>query len=62
LSLKNGTAFVSGLAYAYADGMNLTGITDTVTAANSNVLSYSPANRLAAASGAWGNASYSYET
>jgi RHS repeat-associated protein len=59
--LKNGTAFVSGLAYAYADGMNLTGITDTVTAANSNVLSYSPANRLAAASGAWGNASYSYD-
>jgi RHS repeat-associated protein len=39
----------------------LTGITDTVTAANSNVLSYSPANRLAAASGAWGNASYSYD-
>lgn len=29
-----------------SDGMNLTGITDLVTAANSNTLAYSPANRL----------------
>ena len=47
--------------YAYVDGLNLTGITDSVTPANSNVLSYSPASRLAAASGAWGSNSFSYD-
>ncbi len=61
LTLKDGTTNVSALAYAYTDGMNLTGITNTVTAANYNTLSYTPANRLAAASGAWGNATYSYD-
>jgi hypothetical protein len=34
LTLKNGAANVSSLAYAYSDGMNLTGITDNVTPAN----------------------------
>jgi hypothetical protein len=33
LTLKNGAANVSSLAYAYGDGMNLSGITDTVTPA-----------------------------
>jgi hypothetical protein len=41
--------------------MNLTGITDQLVAANSNTLGYSPANRLANASGAWGSAAYSYD-
>jgi hypothetical protein len=41
---------------------DLTGITDQVTAANSNTLSYSPANRLASASGAWGANTFTYDT
>jgi YD repeat-containing protein len=61
LRVVNGTALVQGFAYAYADGMNLTGITDQLVAANSNTLGYSPANRLASASGAWGSAAYSYD-
>jgi RHS repeat-associated protein len=61
LNVKNATTTISGTTYAYSDGMNLTGITDTVTAANSNALTYSPANRLASASGAWGAASYAYD-
>ena len=61
LTLKDGATNVSALAYAYTDGMNLTGITDNVTAANSNTLGYSLANRLNAASGAWGTNSFSYD-
>jgi YD repeat-containing protein len=61
LNVKNGTTVVQGSTYAYGDVMNLTGVTDTVTAANSNALSYTPANRLASASGAWGLAAYSYD-
>jgi YD repeat-containing protein len=61
LVLKDGATNVSSLAYAYTDGMNLTGITDNVTAANSNTLGYSLANRLNAASGAWGTNSFSYD-
>ena len=38
LTLKNGAANVSSLAYAYGDGMNLTGITDNVTPANTVAL------------------------
>lgn len=59
--MKDGTAVVQGKTFAYGDGLNLTGITDTVLAANSNTLIYSPANRLASASGAWGSAAYSYD-
>jgi YD repeat-containing protein len=44
LTLKDGATNVSALAYAYTDGMNLTGITDSVTPANSNTLGYSLAN------------------
>jgi RHS repeat-associated protein len=61
LQLLDSATLVQGFAYAYADGMNLTGITDQLVAANSNTLSYSPANRLASASGAWGSAAYSYD-
>ena len=61
LNVNDGTTTVSSLAYAYTDGMNLTGITDGVTAANSNTLGYSLANRLNAASGAWGSNSFSYD-
>jgi RHS repeat-associated protein len=62
LNVKNGTTVVQGSTYAYADNINLTGITDVVTAANSNALSYTAANRLASASGAWGSAAYSYDS
>jgi YD repeat-containing protein len=53
LILKNGAANVSSLAYAYGDGMNLTGITDNLTAANTVALGYSPANRLSSANSTW---------
>ena len=42
-------------------GINLTSISDGVTPANSNVLSYTPANRLASATGPWGTESFSYD-
>jgi RHS repeat-associated protein len=61
LQVLNGAALVQGSSYAYADTLNLTGITDQVTAANSNTLSYSPTNRLASASGAWGTNSFTYD-
>jgi RHS repeat-associated protein len=61
LTLKDGATNVSALAYAYTDGMNLTGITDGVTAANSNTLGYSLANRLNAATGPWGSKSFGYD-
>lgn len=41
--------------------MNLTAVNDNVTPANSVALTYSPANRLATANGAWGNTSFSYD-
>jgi RHS repeat-associated protein len=61
LNVKDGATNVSALAYAYTDGMNLTGITDGVTAANSNTLGYSLANRLNAATGPWGSKSFGYD-
>ena len=61
LILKNGAANVSSLAYAYTDNINLTGITDGVTAANSNVLAYTSTNRLASATGNFGSSTYSYD-
>jgi RHS repeat-associated protein len=61
LTLKNGAANVSAYAYAYGDGINLTGITDQVTAANTISLAYTAANRLQTASGTWGSSSFSYD-
>jgi RHS repeat-associated protein len=61
LSLKNGAANVSSLAYAYSDGMNLTGITDNVTPANSVALWYSGPKRLQYASSLWGDTNYYYD-
>ena len=61
LNVKNAAAFISNLTYGYSDGMNLTGITDGVTAANSNVLTYSAANRLSSATGPWGTESFTYD-
>jgi YD repeat-containing protein len=59
--MNNGAAPVSSLAYAYSDGMNLTGITDNVTAANSNVLWYTPTERLQNAAGPWGQSTFYYD-
>jgi RHS repeat-associated protein len=61
LLLQDGGTSISSLAYTYTDGMNLTAVNDNVTPANSASLSYSPANRLATANGAWGNGSFSYD-
>ena len=61
LLLQDGATNISSLSYTYTDGMNLTAVNDNVTPANSASLSYSPANRLATANGAWGNASFSYD-
>ena len=43
---------------ARADKLNLTGITDTVTATNNQTLAYSPANRLNSAVGPYGTQSW----
>jgi RHS repeat-associated protein len=61
LTLKNGAANVSSLSYAYSDAINLTGITDGVTPANSNTLSYTATNRLATATGNFGSSTYAYD-
>jgi RHS repeat-associated protein len=62
LQVKNGTAVVSGYAYAYGDNLNLTGITDQVQAANTAALWYTPGNRLQDANGPWGNSTYYYDS
>jgi RHS repeat-associated protein len=61
LTLNNGASPVSSLAYAYSDGMNLTGISDGLNAANSNTLWYTPANRLQNANGPWGDTTNYYD-
>jgi RHS repeat-associated protein len=61
LLVQDGGTNISSLSYTYTDGMNLTAVNDNVTPANSASLSYSPANRLATANGAWGNGSFTYD-
>ncbi len=61
LRVLDGVALVQDRAFVYSDGLNLTGNTDQVTALNSNSLSYSPANRLASAFGAWGSNTFIYD-
>jgi len=56
LSVKDGSTNIVSLSYGYADGINLTGITDNVTSANTVTLGYTPANRLTSATGPWGDA------
>ncbi len=52
---------MSGRGYGYADGLNLTGITDQVSAANSVNLWYSPTSRLEEAGGPWGQSTFYYD-
>jgi RHS repeat-associated protein len=61
LSVSDGTALVQQMAYAYADGMNLTRITDAVDAASTVRLAYTPSNRLARAEGPWGLNTFTYD-
>ena len=61
LTVKDGPTNVSSLVYAYSDGLNLTGMTDQVTAANSNTLWYTAANRLQNANGPWGETENYYD-
>ncbi len=61
LAVTDGAATVSSLAYGYTDGINLTAVNDNVTSANSVGLSYTPANRLATATGPWGSTNYGYD-
>jgi len=61
LLLQDGGTSISSLSYTYTDGMNLTAVNDNVVPANSASLSYSAANRLSTANGAWGNASFGYD-
>jgi RHS repeat-associated protein len=47
--------------HAYADGYNLTAITETAVSGRNESYGYDPANRLNAATGAWGGVTYSYD-
>jgi YD repeat-containing protein len=47
--------------HAYADGYNLTGITDSAVSGRNESYGYDPADRLATAQGPWGSLSYSYD-
>ena len=60
LKLANGTNRLTDLSYDYADGMNLTAVSDNVSAANSLKLAYGPAQRLVYANGPWGSLAYRY--
>ncbi|MFO1121921.1 MAG: RHS repeat-associated core domain-containing protein [Hyphomicrobiales bacterium] len=60
-NVVNGGTTISGLTYTYGDGINLTGIADSVVPGNSVTLGYSAANRLTTATGPWGTASYSFD-
>ena len=45
--------------HARTDLLNLTGITDAVTPANTMSFAYTPANRLSSATEPWGSLSWS---
>lgn len=49
------------LSYARGDQINITAITDNVTAANSATFGYLAANRLNSAAGPWGSQGWTYE-
>ena len=57
----NGATALIARSHARADALNLTGITDGVTAANTASCTYSPANRLQLAAGPWGSKTFAYD-
>ena len=59
--VKDGATVVLGRSLARTDALNITGITDQVTAANNQTLGHSAANRLNSASGPYGAQSWIYD-
>ncbi|MEQ1718572.1 MAG: RHS repeat-associated core domain-containing protein [Hyphomicrobium sp.] len=61
LGVYNAGANVCNVATSRTDNLNITNLWDNVTAANNQTLSYSPANRLTNASGAYGTRVWGYD-
>ncbi len=61
LLVQNGAASVQDNVCTRTDNLNLTGISDTVTPANSQTFTYSPANRLASATSNYGVFGWTYD-
>ena len=61
LGVYNAGANVCNVATSRTDNLNITNLWDNVTAANNQTLSYSPANRLSNASGAYGTRVWGYD-
>ena len=61
LLVNDGAVALIDRQHNRTDLLNLTGIADAVTPANSATFSYSPANRLATAAGPWGSLSWTYD-
>ena len=61
LLVQNGATSVQDNVCTRTDHLNLTGITDAVTPANTQTFSYSPANRLATANGNYGVFGWTYD-
>ncbi len=61
LTTNDGATGICSLSHARSDNLNLTGINDLITPSNNQVFAYSAANRLTSASGAYGNASWTYD-
>jgi len=61
LLLQNGPTSLIDRTHSHTDLLNLTGITDAVTPANTQSFSYAATNRLATASGVYGAYSWSYD-
>ncbi|MEW5963833.1 MAG: RHS repeat-associated core domain-containing protein [Pseudomonadota bacterium] len=59
--VTDGALPVIDLSYARSDLINITAITDNVTAANSATFGYAAANRLSTAAGPWGGQGWAYD-
>lgn len=61
LKLKDGATDLLSRAHIYADGVNLTRITDFIDAGQTQNLGYTPLNQLQSAAGAYGAYTYTYD-
>ena len=61
LRVYDGASAIISRSHARTDNLNLTGITDAVVPGNSQTFAMSDANRLHAASGPWGEKTFSYD-
>lgn len=59
--VKDGTLSLIDKSYTRADKLNITSITDAVTAGNSQSLWYNKSNRLQNANGPWGQKTFYYD-